>query len=471
MNQVDIHPDELLERSRQQLIRPFSNVKRRLLYLINIAYLLLTPIFLISEKLATGAYVPDARLWLVYGFVWFANLISAIYAYCSLRDSKITVFGQFLDFTQFKRTTRIERTLRWTSILSVMLMSTTNMVGIGNPSADSLLTDFALAHSLIVLSAMVLGQNASMIWSGLVLILLVYVTFGQLGYSYQFNYLTPAESTRYEQALDHHQAWALRRQAVLQTHHLNPPLASRYFNTWLIFIVVAAATAYFFAGVALDLFAIIPVVTDDMKDAIEATKLAEERRLLQEQETLSTELKALKAQVNPHFLYNTLNYFYIKAQDVDTSLSESIIKLAEIMRYSMREDFNTAKLSEEIDYMKQFISLHQLRYSLYMRFTITGDVETKTILPFLLIGLVENAFKHGNMTDPEHPFIINLAVFDDRIEYFTSNLKNKKPRFNSNHIGLSNTRKRLERAYAQHYTFDIDDNTDIFSCSLIIYTK
>ena len=132
-------------------------------------------------------------------------------------------------------------------------------------------------------------------------------------------------------------------------------------------------------------------MTDDIKDAIEATKVAEERRLLQQQETLTTELKALKAQVNPHFLYNTLNYFYIRSQEVDPELADSIIKLSEIMRYSMREDFNTARLSEEINYMKQFISLHQLRYPMYMDFTVTGDVESKNIIPFLLIGLVENA--------------------------------------------------------------------------------
>lgn len=469
MNQAETQLKQLLERSRQQLIRPFSKVQRRLLYLINISYLFLTPVFLLSEKLATDSYVPDNRLWFVYGFVWTANLISGIYAYLSLKDFQLTFLRRQLDFSKLMRSPSLERSLRWISVLSVMLMSIANMLGIGNPSTDSLLADFALPHSLIVLSAMILGRNAMLSWLAVVVVILTYVTFGELGYSYKFNYLTPKESIRYESALIKKRPWALNRQAVLKANHLNPPQASRYFNSWIIFLVVAAATAYYFAGVALDLFKVIPEVTDDIKQAIDATKLAEERRLIQQQELLSTELKALKAQVNPHFLYNTLNYFYIKSQEVDPELADSIIKLSEIMRYSMREDFRTAKLSEEINYMKQFISLHQLRYPMHMKFTVTGDVDNKEILPFLLIGLVENAFKHGNMTDHDHPFIINLNIYEDRIEYFTSNLKNKKQRFESNHIGLSNMRQRLDFSY-ERYNFDVHETDDVFSCNLIIYS-
>ena len=469
MNQAETQLKHLLERSRLKLTRPFSNVQRRLIYVINITYLLLTPIYLVSEKMATGLYVPDNRLWFVYGFVGVANLVSGVYAFVTLKKNHVTVFGKRLDYTRLRGDSRIEQGLRWTSLVSVMCLSVVNTLGIGNPSTDSLLADFAFAHSMIVLSAIILGRTAMLTWSVIVIAILIWVTFGKLGYTYRFNYLTPAESVRYERALGQQQAWALDRQTILKANHLNPPQASRYFNTWIIFIGVATATAYFFAGVALDLFKIIPEVTDDIKDAIEATKEAEERRLLQQQETLSTELKALKAQVNPHFLYNTLNNFYIRSLEVDPELAKSIIELADIMRYSMREDFNTARLSEEINYMKQYISLHQTRYPIYMNFTVTGEVETKCILPFLLIGLVENAFKHGNMTHPDYPFLIDVKAMEDRIEFFTTNLKNKKQRVESNNIGLSNTRQRLERAY-EHYTFDITETTDTFSCTLLIYS-
>lgn len=459
MNQVTTPLGELLARSRQQLARPFSQVQRRLLQLINVAYLVLMPVFIFSEKIATGAYVPDNRLWPVYGFVWITNLVSAIY-----------LFGRRSDTAHFEKNTRIEITLRWASVLSVMLMSFVNLIGLGNPSTDSLLADFALAHSLIVLAGMVLGRTAMVVWTGIVLAVLIYITFGRLGYHYQFHYLTPAEARRYEQALEHKQPWALTRQATLKINHLNPPSASRYFNTWLIFILVAAGTAYFFAGVAHDLNTVIPQVTNDMNQAIEANKQAEKQRMLQEQETLSTELRILKAQVNPHFLYNTLHYFCIRSAEVDPELAESIVKLSEIMRYSMRDDFQSAELADELAYMRQYISLHELRYTLHIKFNVTGDVSQKRILPLLLIGLVENAFKHGKMTDPNHPFIINLNVYDDRIDYYSSNLKNKKKRVASNHIGLTNMLQRLERAYPQKYRFDVQETDDLFSCHLLIFT-
>ncbi|GAB3550794.1 sensor histidine kinase [Spirosoma fluminis] len=459
MNQGSTPLGELLARSRQQLTRPFSQVQRRLLQLINLAYLALMPIFLISEKMATGVYVPDNRLWLVYGFVWFTNLASALY-----------LFSRRTSANSFDQHSRLEITLRWASVLSVMLMSFVNLIGIGNPSMDSLLTDFALAHSLVLLAGMVLGRLAMGIWTAVVLGVLVYTTFVQLGYHYQFHYLTPGEVRQYEQSLDRQQPWALRRQAELKRTGLNPPAASRYFNTWLIFILVAAGTAYFFAGVARDLSTVIPQVADDMNQAIEATKEVEKQRLIQEQEILSTELRVLRAQVNPHFLYNTLNHFYIRSLEVDPELADSIVKLSDIMRYSMRDDFQSAALTDEINYMEQYISLHQLRYPLHVDFQVTGDPDQQRILPLLLIGLVENAFKHGTMSDPNHPLIIRLHIHDDRIEFFSSNLKNKKQRVNSNQIGLTNMQQRLERAY-QHQQFRIDQSDDVFSCHLIIYTQ
>ena len=459
---------ELLERSRHQLTRPFAKIQRRLMLLVNVAYMILMPIFLVSEKIATGQFVPHPILGVVYSVVGLVNFVSAAYTFLVFRDSKkIRLWGLTVTLKSDKRT---EVALRWASVLSVWLLSICNMIGIGNPSTDSLLVDFALGHSLIILAAMVLGRRAAFVWFTIIVSILFYVTFFKLGYNYRFNYLTPDESIRYERALTQNQQWALNRNAVLKANGLNPPLASRYFNEWLIFIIIAYSSSYIFAGITLDLFKVIPAVTEDIKEAIDATKQDEERRLLVQQEALSAKLKALKAQVNPHFLYNTLYFFYIKSSEVDEELSNAILKLSDIMRYSMREDFDSASLVEEINYMKEFVSLHQLRNEnkLFIDFRVSGPVERKSILPFLLIGLVENAFKHGKMTEANHPFIIDIKAYDDRIEFFSSNLKNNKQRSESNNIGLSNTRQRLEKAYDK-YTFDVTPGTDIFSCKLTIY--
>lgn len=336
---------ELLENSRQQLAKPFAKTQRRLLIFLNVTYLLLVPTFLISEKLATGRFVPHPFLGVIYLAVAATNLISALYNYLLLIDKRsVSLLGTTIQVTGSLRS---DDTIRWASILSLMGMSFFHMIGFGNPSNDSILTDFALGHSLIVLAAILIGRNASFVWFVIVLGILVYVTLRN-GYSYQFNYLTPAESSKYQQALETQQPWALARKAALETNGLNPPKLSRYFNTWLVFILVAFLTAYFFNGITHDMFKIIPTVTEDIKNAIDASSRreieqereknqVEEQRLLFQQEALRAELNFLKSQVNPHFLYNTLNYFYIKAYEHSEELAESIRQLSDIMRYSLKD--------------------------------------------------------------------------------------------------------------------------------------
>lgn len=480
MESEEISLKELLQRSRQQLLKPFAKTQRRLLFVLNLSYLGLILIFLVSEKLATGHFVPHSFLAWVYTLVGIANVLSAIYSYQWLKDNKAVHPGD----TRFsvKPAERLDRALRWSSVVSIMLMSFCHMIGLGNPSSDAILTDFALGHSLIVLVAMLLGRTASFVWFMIVIGLLVYVSFVDKGYSYQYNYLTKAESALYESALRQKQPWALARKADLQNTGLNPPRVSRYFNIWLVYILIAFLTSYFFLGITLDVFKVVPTVTEDIKDAIETTKRqelehereknqAEEQKLLLKQETLSAELKHLKAQLNPHFLYNTLNYFYIKSLDLSEDLSEAILKLSNIMRYGMQENQNLVSLAEEVDYMKQFIVLHQLRNGnkLFIDFTVIGPIDQKQILPFLLIGLLENSFKHGKMNTADSPLVIELKVTSDQIRFFTSNRKNKKKQVESNHIGLSNMRRRLNLTYEQ-YLFDIHQDDENFSCTLLINT-
>lgn len=480
-----MHPEEvglkeLLQRSRQQLLKPFAKTQRRLLFLLNLTYLALTPVFLISEKLATDHFVPHPILGWVYALVGTANLLSAAHNYLRLTDRRVVnLIGKHWPVNTDER---LDGALRWTSVVSVMIMSFCHMSGLGNPSSDAILTDFALGHSLIVLVAMLLGRPASIVWFVVVLGLLFYVSFFDKGYSYQYNYLTPQETTRYELALYQQKPWALARRAALQANGLNPPRISRYFNTWFVFILIAFLTAYFCLGITHDVFKVIPTVTETIKDAIETTKReelerereknqVEEQKLLLRQETLSAELKHLKAQINPHFLYNTLNYFYIKSLDLSEDLAEAILKLSDIMRYSMQENLSLVSLAEEIDYMQQFIALHQLRNDnkLFIEFAVTGPVTEKQILPFLLIGLVENSFKHGKMNTADCPLIIAINATADQIKFQSSNRKNQKKRVESNHIGLTNMRRRLDLTY-ENYSFDIVQDEDEFSCTLLINT-
>lgn len=179
MKSEEVSLKELLQRSRQQLLKPFAKTQRRLLFVLNLSYLGLVLIFLVSEKLATGHFVPHPALAWVYILVGIANLLSALYSYLCLKDIKAVHLGD----KRFSVETdgRLDTALRWGSIACIMLMSFCHMIGLGNPSSDAILTDFALGHSLIVLVAMLLGRTASFVWFLIVIGLLVYVSFIDLG--------------------------------------------------------------------------------------------------------------------------------------------------------------------------------------------------------------------------------------------------------------------------------------------------
>lgn len=479
MNNGENELAQLLERARHQLTQPFAKSQRTLLVLLNLFYLVLVPVFLFSEKVATDRFVPHPALGWVYGLVGTVNLISGVYNVVLLWDwAFLPWLGRLL---RIKQTYWFDTYTRWGSVLTVMGMSFCHMIGLGNPSSDAILTDFALGHSLIIISAILIGRPPAFVWTSIVFSLLCYDTFVQRGYDYQYNYLTPAESARYEAAVEQQKPWALSRQEQLRAASLNPPHVSRYFNTWLVFILIAGLTAYFCIGITLNVFKVIPAVTENIREAIDATNHqamererkeshAEEQRLLMQQANLNAELKTLKAQINPHFLYNTLNYLYIKSLNISDELAEGILKLADIMRYGMQDSSSRVRLDEEINYMHQFVDLHQLRnsHNLFIDFTVEGDTDDKQIPPFLFIELLENAFKHGKMNEAQDPLIIQILVTDTAISLFIRNRKNRKKRVASNHIGLSNLRRRLELTYDQRYHYQVNQDDDHYQCQLTI---
>ncbi len=481
MRNEEIGLQDLLESSRQKLAKPFARTQRTLLVMLNASYIILTPIFLVMEKLANGHFVPHPILGYVYMIVGLANLASFVYNGLLLLGKQSIVFFNRKCFLSNDK--QVDTILRWASLISIMSMSVCHMLGVGNPSSDAILTDFALAHSLIVLSAILLGRQASIVWFLLVMGILVYVSFVQNSYFYQFNYLTPSESVRYESALAQQKSWALARQQVLKAHSLNPPTISRYFNTWLVFILIAFFTAYFFMSITLDVFNVIPTVTEDIREAINTSKRqemaierersqVEEQKLQLREQTLQAELRALKSQINPHFLYNTLYHFYIKSSEALPDLGQAILKLSDIMRYSMQDDLNLVNLDGEITYVNHFIALHQERYKtkLFIDFTVRGMTAEKMIPSFIFISLVENAFKHGKMNEADHPLIIRIETTETSICFYSSNSKNQKNRTESNNIGLENLIKRLDLTYEDRYSFTVTQNEKFYSCQLIINT-
>lgn len=454
-----------LEAASTKLRATFKNKRVYLIIYLNLTYLILCPIFIISEKLGSGHFVPHPLLGFVYAFVWIANCLSMIFNLKSIGKIKIQLFKRFENTFGVDR---VEGFLCSTSVISLMTMSFLNMSGFGNPSNDSLLTDFPFGHSLIIITIILLGKRSAFIWFIITLSTLLYVCLSR-GMNYKYHFLTPNEVKIYEEKLIRKDPTALNRQIELKAEGLNPPNVSRYFNVWAVMIIQAIMVAYFFNGISRDMLKVIPDVEDDIDKAIDDQyEIVRLNTLLLEEKTKG-ELHFLKAQMNPHLLYNTLTHFYAKAEDLDADLATGILKLSEIMRYSLTDATDDkVSLEREIEQIENLIDLHQLRYSnkLFIDLEVDLQIENVKIYPLLLLSFVENALKHGQLQDKNFPLKIFIKTYQDTLIFKTENTKNNASKVVSTNIGLPNIQKRLEILYPQHHRLVIDNKGDRYICCL-----
>lgn len=190
-----------------------------------------------------------------------------------------------------------------------------------------------------------------------------------------------------------------------------------------------------------------------------------------ENENLIAELAFLKSQINPHFLFNSLNNIYSLAYQKSEKTPEAILKLSEIMRYMLYEsNEDKVELSNEIRYLENYIELQKLRFkdNIYIKFEINGDLLGLMITPLVLISFVENAFKHGIATDSENPISISLNLSDGKLLFHVSNIKSSMNKDITGGIGLQNVQRRLSLIYKDRYRLQIDDTNDIYNCELYL---
>lgn len=459
-----------LEAARTKLRITFKNKRVYFIIYLNLSYLILCPIFLISEKLGSGHFVPRPFLGYVYAFVWIANLLSMIFNIYRIGNFKFSFFKRL---EKVYGTEKIEAYLCSASIISLMVMNFLNMIGFGNPSNDSLLTDFAFVHSLIIITIILLGRKSAFIWFFITLGTLTYVSLSK-GMDFKYHFLTPHEAEIYEQNLRQKDPKALNRQAKLKAVGLNPPNVSRYFNVWAVMIFQALIVAYFFNGISRDMLKVIPEVEDDIDKAIDDQYEIVRLNTLLFEEKNKGELHFLKAQMNPHLLYNTLSHFYAKAEDLDTDLANGILKLSEIMRYSLTDATDDkVSLEGEIEQIKNLIDLHQLRYGNKLFIDLEVDLQTKNaeIYPLLLLSFVENALKHGQLQDKKFPLRISIKTFYNTLIFKTENNKNNASKVVSTNIGIPNIQKRLEILYPKNYSLVVENEGDRYVCCLTLTLK
>lgn len=189
-------------------------------------------------------------------------------------------------------------------------------------------------------------------------------------------------------------------------------------------------------------------------------------------EKLSAELRFLKAQINPHFLFNTLNNLYYLAYTQSPNTTEVIAKLSQMMRY-MIYDSNHQKvpLNKEIEYMQNYISLENLRLNdqIPIKFDIEGSPEQVLITPLILITFLENAFKHGVGNNNPNAWVnISLKIGRNSCIYTVENSKLPSPPLpgEKSGIGLQNVRRRLELSYPAQYELIEEDRKDSYFVEL-----
>lgn len=212
---------------------------------------------------------------------------------------------------------------------------------------------------------------------------------------------------------------------------------------------------------------------NNLRDERQQRKILEEQKMQLEVEKSQANLNFLKAQINPHFLHNTLNFLYAKSLPLSAELSEGILTLSDIMRYALSEgnaENGKALLKHEVEHVRNVIKINQLRFSnnLHVKFEVNGILNGATIIPFVLITLVENAFKHGDLKSSEYPIEIHLTVTSDSLKFYCRNKKKSGPKELSTGIGLDNIRKRLDMAYGKNYDFIVKDEDGFYTTELTI---
>jgi hypothetical protein len=198
-------------------------------------------------------------------------------------------------------------------------------------------------------------------------------------------------------------------------------------------------------------------------------ELIDQQRI--ENELVTAKLQTLKYQINPHFLFNSLNFLYAQSIPLSDNLSRATMLLSEIMRYGLQQNDETkVALENEIKHLENFVEFNRLRFSnrLQIDFTVDGSTAFRRIMPLLLITFVENAFKYGELHDADNPLKIHLKI-DSKILYFeVRNKKRNGPKENSTGIGLSNIKNRLDLAYPNNHSLEIIDEEKSFTTKLKI---
>jgi LytS/YehU family sensor histidine kinase len=263
-----------------------------------------------------------------------------------------------------------------------------------------------------------------------------------------------------------------------------------------IFLVLASLTTYAFLKNIHDVYLNAFVLGDETRQSLFyniyynfsigffymafhiAIQLSKEwhfqRELIQkmEVEKLSTELEYLKAQINPHFIFNSINTIYFQIDKENTLARESLSAFSEMLRYQLYEcDGKEIPIEKELTYLKNYVALQRMRkdenYSI--TFEVSEQLTACTISPLLFIPFVENAFKYVSHHLKNNEVKIKIEKQDDTLKLFVFNTKEDKPIVNGyTGIGLKNVQRRLELLYKDRHQLKIENRAESYEVMLAI---
>ncbi|WP_050982086.1 sensor histidine kinase [Mucilaginibacter paludis] len=190
-----------------------------------------------------------------------------------------------------------------------------------------------------------------------------------------------------------------------------------------------------------------------------------------EKEHLRTELAFLRSQVNPHFLFNTINDIYALTQQQAKEAPAALLKLSGLLRYMLREsEEQFVPLDDEIAYLENVIELQRVwqKHNCYFDFRTEGSFSGYVIAPLILINFVENAFKHGAFNDPDNPILILISLENNELEFKVTNQVKPLKKDKRVGIGLPNVRRRLSLIYPNRHELRISKQADSYSIDLKI---
>jgi sensor histidine kinase YesM len=191
-----------------------------------------------------------------------------------------------------------------------------------------------------------------------------------------------------------------------------------------------------------------------------------------EKENIKSELNTLKAQINPHFLFNSLNVIYSQAIKGSNKTPEAVIQLADILRYVIYDSTNDkVLLNTEIKLLEDYIELHKFRIESSSRITFEHHAQNDnyTIAPMLLLPLVENSFKHGIKGDLDNTFVnIKVEAIENNILFEIENSKGSDENEAHGGIGLANIRQRLNLLYPNKHKFTIEESATRFKVKMVL---